>query len=504
MSAEPSVTPVPHAELAGGRGRTQRLFGNALIYTLGNAALQVLSAFAAPILSRLLVPSAYGIWSMANALAGGLNQVYGLALHGAVTRFYFDHEADQAEQRRFQGSIFSLVAAWAAALSILLTLLGPWIVPAAFSDFAFVPYGLLTIWISFLSVLTLVPKAIWAAAERSKSFVAIETGASALFTLSSLALVAFTSLGVMGLFWGRLLSLAVVAAPCLLLWFRTLGVHWHWPSMAKAIAFSLPLLPHLLAHWLLNMSDRILIERMLGLQAVGTYAVAYGFIELVNTVAVSLNRAWVPQFTRAYANKDFTFVARSNTYFLAVVLAASVAGVVLSPTLIRTLFARSYIAAAEIGPIIAAGGFFQGTYYLYAGGLFYAKKNRLIPVITVFSGVLNVLLNLWWIPRFGIAGAAWSTLIGYAVLMLGMRSACLRVAPLPFERARVAKLFLASALTVVVALAMDGRIDPWLEFPLKIGILALGVLALTPMRFWSQSELAWLRARLRSRGNEPH
>jgi Na+-driven multidrug efflux pump len=30
------------------------------------------------------------------------------------------------------------------------------------------------------------------------------------------------------------------------------------------------------------------------------------------------------------------------------------------------------------------------------------------------GALINVVLNLWWIPQYGIVGAAWATLISYA------------------------------------------------------------------------------------------
>ena len=86
-------------------------------------------------------------------------------------------------------------------------------------------------------------------------------------------------------------------------------------------------------------------------------------------------------------------------------------------TLITGFFEERYGAAAEIAPILALGGLFQGIYYIYVAGLFYFKKNMLIPVITIVSGTVNVILNLLWIPDYGLAGAAWATVIGYVILL---------------------------------------------------------------------------------------
>jgi len=48
--------------------------------------------------------------------------------------------------------------------------------------------------------------------------------------------------------------------------------------------------------------------------------------------------------------------------------------------------------------------------YLIAEGY-----TRLSLVRTGMGAAVNILLNIWWIPLFGIKGAAWATLVGYGV-----------------------------------------------------------------------------------------
>ncbi|HEV8245016.1 MAG TPA: oligosaccharide flippase family protein, partial [Polyangiaceae bacterium] len=327
-------------------GSVSRLFGHAGIYALGTLALSALSALFTPILTVLLVPAALGVWSLGMSVFNGLSQIYTLALHGAVTRYYYHHEHDALAQRRFQATVSTFILLWSLGLSSVLLVFGPGLLRAGLSSLPFYPYGLLVVGMCLLSVFSVVPKAVWQAEERPKALVGVELAASAISLVGSLVLVAFTSIGVLGLFWGRLLSLVLIAAPCLVYAARRFGFALHGPSLKSALFFSLPLVPHLLAHWVLAMSDRILIERMLGIAAVGIYASAYAFIETVNTVAQSLNRAWVPQFTRAYADEtQRPFVARSIRYFMLAIVTASACLFVLSPTLIRLLFSAKYQGA---------------------------------------------------------------------------------------------------------------------------------------------------------------
>jgi len=509
--SEPEQPEGPTEGLAlGSEGaRLRRLFANTSIYAVGQLGLQLISAFLTPILTLFLVPADFGIWSLSMMLLTGFSLLYNPALNGAVTRFYFDHEHDDEQRRRFQGTILSFIVIWAGGLSLLALIAGPWLFDAAFADLPFWPYGAFVVVIAFVGVFGAVPRAMWVAAERSKTFVSVTLLASSVNLLGSLGLVAFTTLGVLGLFWGRTASVVVVAVPYIVFCVRHVGLAWDRTELRRALVFSLPLVLHLAAHWILGMSDRVLIERYyadpasapldalelghdpeagtLALSALGIYGASYFFIEAVNMIAMSMNRAWVPQFTRAYNHpEERPFVARSISWFILAVAAMSVAMIVLSPTAVRLLFDDKYSFAAEVAPILAAGGLFQGIYYIYVAGLFYFKANRLIPFITVVSGLTNIGLNIMWIPAYGLVGAAWATLVGYLVLVVGMRWGCRRLTRLPFERKRLARIAGTLSVATVIGVALDDRLALGWEIAAKLATLGLAALVLWRLDVFSK------------------
>ncbi|PRP91625.1 Polysaccharide biosynthesis protein [Enhygromyxa salina] len=487
------------------RERIGRLFKNTGIYALGQVGLQILAALLTAILTWFLVPAELGLWSLAMMLLTGFMHLCNPGLHGSVTRFFFDHEHDEVAKQRFQGTVLSFLLLWSFGLCVVATFTGPSLFDALFNELPFWPYGALVVWMAFLGVLGVVPRAIWVASERSTSFVGVNMLGSAVNVVGSLGLVALTGLGVLGLFYARAASLIVLAIPFVIYSWRHVKLAWSWVDLRAALSFSLPLVPHLIAHWILGMSDRFIIERhyahlgpegaasgvetaaelgaegsaSLGLAAVGIYSAGYVFMEAVNLIAASMNNAWVPQFTRAHGQADQRpFVARSITYFMLAVGSMSAAMVVLSPTIVRVLFKAKYAFAAELAPILALGGLFQGLYYVFVAVLFYYKANRLVPVITIVSGAVNVALNLLWLPKYGLLGAAWATVVGYAVLVVGFGLAARRFQMPSFEGGRLARI---AGVLVVVALGgllIDGRLTLWVELAVKLALLGGGALAL--------------------------
>jgi O-antigen/teichoic acid export membrane protein len=495
--APPSSAPNRPASLGSSRERIGRLFKNTGIYTLGEGSLSLLGLLLWPILTAFLLPAEFGLWTLASSLLTGFMIFCNPGLHGAITRFYFDHEHDAARRQRFQGTVATFLLIWSLGLCVIATVIGPAVFAALLDEIPFWPYGVMVIWMAFLSVLGVVPKATWAAAERSASFVGVNLLGTSVFLFGSLGLVAFTGVGVLGLFYARGASLLVLGIPFVIYGLRHTRPAWSWTDLRAALAFSLPLVPHLLAHWVLSVADRFMIANHyaareaagiaaefdhasgeLGAAAAGLYGFAYEFMNAINLVAMSMSRAWVPQFTRAHGRpEEREFVARSITYFILVIASMSAAVAVLAPTVVRLLDPK-YAFAAEIVPILPLAGLFQGLYYVYVAVLFYYKENRLVPVITIVSGIVNIALNWLWLPKLGLVGAVWATVVAYAVLLVGVRWAARRH-PMPvFERRPLAKLALVLGIVAGLGIAMDGQLPLAWEIVAKLGLLGLGALAL--------------------------
>lgn len=487
--------------LGSSRDRVKRLFKNTGIYAIGEAGVKILGAILLPILALFLTPAMYGIWSLAQAMFSGLTNIANPAMHASVTRFYFDHEHEPDAQKRFQGTISSFLLIWSFSLCTIATIVGDWVFDALFDDFAFWPYGALVVWMVFIGVLGVVPKAVWIAAEKSKPFVGVSLLSNAVYLLGSIGLLALAKTGVIGLFLGRMASLIVVAVPMVIYSARHIGLAWSWDDLRSALRFSLPLVPHLLAHWALYMSDRLIITNFydgldpgavpdrggigdsggesLGLHAVGIYAAAYEFLMVVTLVAGAMNNAWVPLFNRAHNRpEERAFIARSITYFVLAVAAMSTGAIVLGPSIVRIFMPAKWAFAAGIAPILGLGGLFQGLYFVYVAVLFYYKANRLIPVITVISALANIGLNLLWVPSYGLAGAAWATVVGYVILVVGVRWASGRY-PMPdFESKRLVRIAVVLSTVAIAGLVLDARLPLAWEAVAKLALLGVGAAAL--------------------------
>ena len=74
-----------------------------------------------------------------------------------------------------------------------------------------------------------------------------------------------------------------------------------------------------------------------------------------------------------------------------------------------------YAVAADVLPVVAYACVLQGVYTMLVGPIFLRRRTAILPLLTVASALTSVGLNILLIPRIGVMGAAWSTLVAYGL-----------------------------------------------------------------------------------------
>jgi O-antigen/teichoic acid export membrane protein len=132
--------------------------------------------------------------------------------------------------------------------------------------------------------------------------------------------------------------------------------------------------------------------------------------------------------------------------------------------------------AAQVTPWIAASAFFAGinTYYLHTAFTLARRTGRLMVAIAVPAG-LNLVLNMVFVPRFGLQGALWATLASY-IVGVGVSYALSRktlALPIPWSMAfRTALATTAMALGVVCVPTFGGVLELLSKALLGIAVYA--------------------------------
>lgn len=164
--------------------------------------------------------------------------------------------------------------------------------------------------------------------------------------------------------------------------------------------------------------DQIMLGQMIGDEAVGIYSAAVRISEVWYFVPMAIVSSVFPAILGAKERDEVLYYKRLQRLFdLLVWISVCVAlpMTFLSTTIITLIFGVAYASA---GPILAvhiwAGIFvFLGV----ASGQWFLAENRqgLSLQRSVLGMIVNIILNTALIPQFGALGAAWATVVSYAI-----------------------------------------------------------------------------------------
>ncbi len=225
------------------------------------------------------------------------------------------------------------------------------------------------------------------------------------------------------------------------------------------------------------LADRRILEVFVDLGQVGLYQVGYTFGTAVKFALSAFEPAWQPFVYSQIRQPDAPrTLARVASYAFLVFACCGLALAVLGRELLVLMTPKGpeFRAAAGVIPVVALAYVFHGAFLLGSIGIGIEKRAGYYPLVTALSAAANIAANFVLIPPFGMLGAAWATVIAYAVMAGSGFVFSRRLYAIPFEWPRLGRI----VAVALVCFALS-RLAPEALWP-SIGVKAL-VLAGFPL-----------------------
>jgi PST family polysaccharide transporter len=256
---------------------------------------------------------------------------------------------------------------------------------------------------------------------QSRYSVWVENGVVLLLAGVKIGLI-MTNAPLMAFVWAILAEGVLVALGLLVVYARYGGSLFSWiPSMLRAKAMlkdSWPLILSGLAVMIYMRIDQIMIGQMLDDHAVGIYTAAVRISEVWYFIPVAIVASVYPALMDARKNNEDIYYKRlQKLYDWMVLLAIAVAlpMTFMSDWLVVKLFTERYVDAGTVLAIHIWTGLF--VVLGVASGRWYLIENLQMHAFfrAAFGAVVNVVANAFLIPKYGVAGAAFATLLSQAI-----------------------------------------------------------------------------------------
>jgi O-antigen/teichoic acid export membrane protein len=465
----------------------RRLARHSVVYGLGGLVSRILAVVLLPLYTSYLPPGSFGRVETLTAASAVAVIVLRMGVSTAFFRFYFDDKDPARRLLVVRTSFWFTMTVATAGLVLSLVFATPLAhaIPHFGNHADLVRAAAIGFWAQMnYEQLT----SLFRVEERSVAF-ALASIANVLITIgATVVLIVVLHKGALGLLVGNFVGTLSVYLVLLAYRREQLGLQFDNELLRGMQKFGLPLVPSALALWAINFIDRIFVGAYKSQAEVGVYSVAIKIASVITFVMFAFRTAW-PAFAYSIeddrdARRTYSFVL---TYLLVVASWIALALGALAPWIVEAMTAPKYQRADEAVALLAFAGAVYAGYTVLAIGSGRARRTQFNWIVSGFGAALNIGLNFWLVPRYGMVGAAIATAAAYVALFLGMTWYAQRVYPVSYQWRRV-----VTAVGAGIGLTVAARAGHLGLAPSFLLVLAYP-LALALLGFYLPAERARLR-----------
>lgn len=393
----------------------KQLLVNTIIIAIGKLSTQVISFLLLPLYTSKLTPSEYGTYDLLVTISTFLLPIITMLMEESMFRFLIDAEDFKAKKKVITATIFyTTVGALVFCLISGIVL-------------AIMKYEYAAVFILF--ILSNIILGLSNALARGMGKIKLYSLSNFILGASTIVLnivfIVSLKLGVSGLLWSNTIANSATAIIVLL--------KLHLPqfiskkdlsrkTLSEMLRYSIPLVPNNLSWIIISLSDRLMLSFMTGTDANGIYSVANKFPNIVYTCYGFFSTAWKESAARILKedNKSayYNSIYKDIKFFLKAIVLGLIA---VMPFAFPILVDSSYGGAYVYIPILVISIYYTNMSNFY-GGIFTAYKDtKIMGSTTVMAAITNIVINLIFIPKFGIYAATFSTLISNFIVYVYRR-----------------------------------------------------------------------------------
>lgn len=380
-------------------------------YTICNILTKCLSLLTLPIFTRMMTTEEYGLVTVYTSTAAvvviftSLQLPYG-SLSTAMIKFKDDREG-------YLSSLCSITAILTIGYMILC-----YVFQNTMEQYLDLPIGLIIL--MGIEMLFTTSRVAWMGYQRFeyryRNVVIITLLTSMMSVLASLvAVIIFRQKGV-----AKICANAIVVCVIGFLIFFFLIKKGKRPFEKKywkfAFTFNIPLIPYYLSQVIFNQSDRLMINKICGRSDAAMYGVAYSIATILVFVVSSIHSSYTPWIFERIEKKELQ-ENRKISLILSSGIAFMLLGIIaLAPEVVRIMAGDQYTDAIWVIPPVTMSVLLLYYSDLFDCFLFFYEAKFFLAIAAVASASVNIILNYFFIPKYGFVAAGYTTLISYAFL----------------------------------------------------------------------------------------
>lgn len=461
---------------------------HSLIYGLGNFFNRIVAFLLLPIYTRFLTPHDYGIKELVGLTTDVLGILLATSIASAIYRFYFEYD-DVGDRNEVISSAIITIGVFGVFVVLTLSFMTKTMAMHILNSPSLNYYFLISFASMWFQCLNNIGYNYLRANQASLKFVILNLGKMLLVIGMNIYLVCFAKMGVLGILISTLVSSIAMCFILILPLCLKTKLYFSFEKMKAMLKFGFPMIPSQLGAFAVHISDRFFIKAYCSIADTGLYSLGYRFGVLPGSfISDPFNNTWQPRRFQLYKKeRSEELFGKIFTYFLALMVFASLAVSALTKDLLMIIADEKFWAAYKVVPIIVLSTTILSFHYHLNMGILISKKTKYLAYINLSNGLFILALNFILIPKYGIFGAAFATLIAFVYKVSLTYYLSSKYYQIYIEFKRIVKILVTAVSLYFITLLIEFP-SVYVNFSIKLGIIFLYPILLYFFRFYSIEE----------------
>lgn len=423
--------------------RKKELAKNTAILMVGKILTQFVSFFMLPLYTAVLTPGEYGLVDLFNTYCTLLLPLFNWQFDSGLFRFLLDVRDNKEGQKKIVSAVLS-VCFIQSVIYLLFFAVAKNFITAEYKYYLAIDVVLNI----FLSALLQFARGIGKTTNYTVSSFISATSNICLNVL----FIAVLRFGAEGMFLATVLSkvVTILYMTISLKVVRYYAVHLIDKSVIKQIArYSFPLIPNQLSWWVVGVSDRVIVSKVIGVAANGVYSIANKFSGLFVSFYNIFNLSWTESVSLHLDEEDSEkFLTETINDMFKLFTCTCIEIVAVLPFAFFVVINNQYADAYNHVPILMLAVVFQIIVGLYSVIYVALKKTHEIAKTSFFAAVINISTNVALIKFIGLYAASVSTFVAYFSMAIYRYIDIKKYKKVPLKRKIVLKECIIGAITI--------------------------------------------------------
>lgn len=399
-----------------------KLFKNTLVYSIGRIIPQLTGFILLPIYTKYMKPEEYGIVQSMQILGIVLVVFFSLASERSIFRLFYDYNKTNETKIFFGNLVFLIFFTSLTLYGLIFVFQDPF--SRIFNSIEFYPFYFLAITNTLFLTFSFVPLNMYQVQGKALIFTLLSVVSFLVGVLFILYFVVLKEEKAIGMLKGQMIGNGLMLFFYVPIILNNAEFKIKKKVLKNIFQFSIPMIPALLSAWILNMSNRVMLDIFIkdpnaALKEIGIYSLAFKIASSSAVVLGAFSTAYNPIFFEK-ANQQDQIKSKKELgrlNFIYAIVSFSICFTIsfFSKEVITILFDKDYHEAFKIIPIITLSVFFTQIISLFNLMNYQEKKTVAVMLIIVSSAVITLVSNVLLIPVYFSIGAAWANVFGVVI-----------------------------------------------------------------------------------------